>query len=220
MDWKLVTQKDLDDFAQIFFGSGSGQAKLYAAVDPVIQRFNDADEQDQDKLLKLLKIYIDIYSILSFIVTYDDKNLEKLNAILKFLRNGNLLHRPGLAEPDQKGDLSLQFYRLEKTHEGEISLDEGKKELKLTESSGTVKTPDVMTSLSAIINAINERFAGDIRTNPAEEITIKKWIEDLLKDPELRQVAKVNKSKGDFLKKFVTSSHKIVTFYQKFVTFF
>ena len=54
----IITQKDLDDFAQIFFGSGSGQAKLYAAVDPIIQRFNDADEQDQDKLLKLSLIHI------------------------------------------------------------------------------------------------------------------------------------------------------------------
>jgi len=202
MGLDIITQKDLDGFAQIFFGSGSGQGKLYAAVDGVIQRFNDADERDQDKLVKLLKIYIDVYSILSFIVVYDDKNLEKLNAILKFLRNGNLLHRPGLAEPDLEGDLSLQYYRLEKTHEGEIPLDDDEKALTITESSGTVKTPDVMTSLSVIINAINEKFAGDIRTSVAEEITIKKWIEDLLKDPELRQVAKVNKSKGDFLKKF------------------
>ncbi len=198
----IITQKDLDYFAQVFFDSSSGQGKLYAAVDGAIQRFDDADEQDQDKLLKLLKIYIDVYSILSFIVRYDDKNLEKLNAILKFLRKWGLLRGSGLEEPDLEDDLSLQFYRLEKTHEGEIPLDDSKKPLTINESSGTVKTPDVMTSLSAIIDAINERFAGDIRTTPAEEIIIQKWIEDLLKDTELRQIAKANRSEDDFLKKF------------------
>ena len=132
---------------------------LYSKVNGIIQRFNDADEKTQDKLKILLIRYVENYAFLSFVVTYDDIKLEKLFVVAKFLKNGNLLRGIGFADPDLKGDLSLQYYRLEKTHEGDISLDEGQRPLKLTESSATVKTPDVMTTLSEIINAINEIFA-------------------------------------------------------------
>ena len=70
--------------------------------------------------------------------------------------------------------------RLEKTHEGDISLDNSKKSMKLTESTGTVKTPDVMTTLSNIIEAINQKFGADIRVS-AERIVILKWLEELSK---------------------------------------
>ena len=174
---------------------------LYSKVNGIIQRFNDADEKTQDKLKILLIRYVENYAFLSFVVTYDDIKLEKLFVVAKFLKNGNLLRGIGFADPDLKGDLSLQYYRLEKTHEGDISLDEGQRPLKLTESSATVKTPDVMTTLSEIINAINEIFAGDVRVDDAESIIIKKWLEDLLKDPTIRLKAKQN-SKDDFMKYF------------------
>ena len=174
---------------------------LYSKVNGIIQRFNDADEKTQDKLKILLIRYVENYAFLSFVVTYDDIKLEKLFVVAKFLKNGNLLRGIGFADPDLKGDLSLQYYRLEKTHEGDVSLDEGQRPLKLTESSATVKTPDVMTTLSQIISAINEIFAGDVRVEDSERIIIKKWLEDLLKDSAIRLRAKQN-SKDDFMKYF------------------
>ena len=74
--------------------------------------------------------------------------------------------------------------------------------MKLTESTGTVKTPDVMTTLSNIIEAINQKFGADIRVSDAERIVILKWLEDLLKDPELRLIAENNKSNDDFMRQF------------------
>ena len=207
MSLDIIQQNDLDEFAEIFFKPSSkheihDQGMLYSKVNGIIERFGDADEKDQDRLKILLIKYVESYSFLSFVLRYNDTNLEKLFVVVKFLRNGNLLRGIGFAEPNLTGDMSLQYYRLEKTHEGDISLDNSKKSMKLTESTGTVKTPDVMTTLSNIIEAINQKFGADIRVSDAERIVILKWLEDLLKDPELRLIAENNKSKDDFMRQF------------------
>ena len=201
----IIKQYDLDEFAQIFFkkfGESNDHAMLYAKIDTIRQRFEDADEQTQHKIVSLLKTYVKTFSFWSLIVPYTDINLEKLYALAVRVNSLALITDSGPGDLDLVGSLSLEYYRLEKTHEGGISLDDGQKPLSLTkESSGTVKTPDVLASLSEIIRAINERFSGEAVVDDVEHVIMKQWLEDLLRDPEIRLRAK-NNSKDDFMKYF------------------
>ena len=147
MSFGIIKQYDLDEFAQIFFKKfeeSNDHAMMYAKIEPILQRFKDADEQTQHKIVSLLKTYVDTFSFWSLIVPYSDINLEKLYVLAMRVNSLALITDSGPGDLDLGGSLSLEYYRLEKTHEGGISLDDGQKPLSLTkQSSGTVKTPDV-----------------------------------------------------------------------------
>ena len=205
LSFDIIKQYDLDEFAQIWFKKfeeSNDHAMLYAKIEPILQRFKDADEQTQHKIVSLLKTYVKTFSFWSLIVPYTDINLEKLYVLAMRVNSLALITDSGPGDLDLGGSLSLEYYHLEKTHEGGISLDDGQKPLSLTkESSGTVKTPDVLASLSEIIRAINERFSGEAVVDDVEHVIMKQWLEDLLMDPEIRLRAK-NNSKDDFMKYF------------------
>lgn len=197
MKFQIILDENLHKFAEIFFKPRALQTpgdhgRLYATLDPVLTRFNDAKETDQDLFKANLVKYIEAYSFLTQIIPYDDTNLEKLFAIGKFLANENLLRGIGTQIPELKGDVSLQWYRLEKTHEGDISLGKGEKKLVAGADFGTSKTPEVLTSLSAVIKIINERFGDDSRISPPDTVVIDKWLTNLENDSILREIAQNN----------------------------
>ena len=203
MEFGIITLDDLDHFAEIFFKPESKQTdadhgRLYATTNPISNRFDDADEKTQDNFkMKIIK-YIECYSFLSQIILYKDTNFEKLYAILRFIINANLIKNIGSEIPELRGDISLQWYRLEKTHEGGILLG---KETGLTmgTSYGTPKPPEVLTSLSAVIRSLNEIFGGTI--TDADKISIESWFEEIKNDPILREIAKENPF-DEFYKQF------------------
>lgn len=198
----IITQEDLDKFAEIFFKPETEQTdadhgKLYSIVNPILTRFIDAEEKVQDDFRIKIKKYIESYSFISQLIRYDDTNLEKMYAVLKFIINENLIKNVGSEIPELRGDVSLQWYRLEKTHEGGILLGEGRN-LTMGTSYGTPKSPEVLTSLSEVIRAINEVFGG---FGDADKISLEGWFDQVKKDPILREIAKEN-SFDDFFKQF------------------
>jgi type I restriction enzyme, R subunit len=202
MEFDIVRQEDLDNFAEIFFKPESKQTdadhgRLYATTSPISNRFDDADEKMQDNFKLKISKYIECYSFLSQIIQYSNTNFEKLYAILKFIVNTNLIKNAGSGIPELKGDISLQWYRLEKTHDGGILLGGGTG-LTMGTSYGTPKPPEVLTSLSVVINSLNEIFEG---VSDADNISIKEWFKEAKNDPILIEIAKEN-SFEDFFKQF------------------
>jgi type I restriction enzyme, R subunit len=203
IDFGIITEADLDKFAETFFKPLSKQTdadhgRLYAAIDPILRRFIDAEEKSQDDFKTKITKYIESYSFLSQVVPYDDTRLEKMYAVLKFIINENLIKNIGTPIPELKGDVSLQWYRLEKTDEGGILLGQGDS-LKLRDDYGTPKQPEILTSLSEVIRAVNDKFGGSLSS--ADTITIEDWISVLKNDPLLRDIAKENTFE-DFFKQF------------------
>ncbi len=96
MDIGIITIADLDKFAETFFKPLSKQTdadhgRLYAAIDPILRRFTDTEEKVQDAFKTKITKYIESYSFLTQLVSYNDTRLEKLYVVLKFLINENLI---------------------------------------------------------------------------------------------------------------------------------
>jgi len=204
MVFGIILESDLDRFAQTFYKplakqTDADHGKLYAAVDSVLTRFDDADEKDQGTFKAKIIKYLEAYSFLTQVIPYDDTNLEKLFVMLKFIANENLIRGVGAKIPELKGDVSLQWYRLEKTHEGNIVLGKDSKPIVLGEDSGVPKRPEVLTSLSEVVRVINDRFGGE--SIDADTISLESWLDELKKDPLLRQIAQINEF-PEFLKQF------------------
>jgi type I restriction enzyme, R subunit len=127
MSFNIITTEDLDKFAEVFFKPRSSQrisdhGKLYALVDPVLSRFEHAEDTEKDEFKHKLIEYIEAYSFLSQVVSYDDTRFEKMFALNSFIASKDLLPELYTQLPQLKGDVSLQYYRLQKTHEGDISV--------------------------------------------------------------------------------------------------
>ena len=126
MSSKIITNNDLENFSQVFFKPRSHQdmtdhGKLYAIIDPVKDRFDDKEELQQDEFKQNLAKYIEIYALVSQILVFDDTNLEKLFVVAKFIINDDdFLRGKGPKLPELKGDVLLEWYRLEKTRDRHI----------------------------------------------------------------------------------------------------
>ena len=208
LKFEIINELDLVRFAKTFYKSLSEQTdadlgRLYAAVDPVLTKILDLTTEGKNLDLFKAKIskYIESYSFLSQIILYDDTQLEKLFGFLKFLFTENLIQNIGSTIPELNGDVSLKWYRLEKTHEGTISLGEEDHSVTLDADYGTSKKPDVLTSLSDIIRKMNERFGGNF--SDGDSISLESWIKKLKDDPELRIIAQNKKNTfQDFFRHF------------------
>lgn len=204
MNFDIITETDINKFAETFFKDRSKQTSkdhgnLYATIDPILRRFSDSDEKVRDDFKTKSLKYIESYSFLSQLISYYDTKLEKLYVVLKFIINQNLIKYFGSILPEIKGDVSLQWYYLEKTFEGEISLGQDAISIKLDNDYGTPKSPQVLKTLSEVIQAINDKFSDKL--SKMDTKSIEEWIAYLKNDSTLRDIAKEN-SFEDFFKQF------------------
>jgi len=203
LKYRVITNDDLNEFAETYFKPRSSQfvsdlGKLYSIMNPVLDRFRNITEIQQDGFKQRIKEFIKIYSFMAQIVTYDDTNLEKLFVFVKFIATKNLLKENSLQIPELKGDISLEWYRLEKTFGGSLPIEEVQQPLVARDNLGRATTPEVLTTLSEIISKFNERFGIDIPITEADKLVVGTWLKDLESDSELIEYAQANEF-SDFL---------------------
>ena len=216
MGFDIITQNDLNEFVRIFFKPQSEQLdsdhiEIFSKMEPIIDKYSKADEKIQDEFRANLSKYHKEYSFLTRFIPYSDENLEYLYALIKFLFAKKLLSGVSFQLGALKGDVSLQRFRLEKTHEGSISQDSDKKRLTASDKIPDGKEPEKLTSLSAIIKTMNEKFGTGFSLTDAEVITIDEWMDVLKKMPTLRDIAQSkHNSVEDFTRAFREEFDRII----------
>ncbi len=190
-DYNIILQNDLDEFENLFLKSQDDfdETEVFRIVEPIIQRFNQVEEKIQNDFRANLSKYHKEYSFLTRLVQYTNSNLKKLHGLIKFLFIKRLLLDPALELGVIQRDLSLQRFRLERIHDGRISIDSDKKRLTSSDKTPTGKEPEEMTSLSSIVLAMNEQFGVGFDLTDAEVITIDEWMDVLKKMPSLKDIA-------------------------------
>ena len=199
MEFGIILQEDLDNFAKIFYNPRLEQVypELIFSTSPICTRFTDTKKESQDEFKIKIKKYLDSYLSMSQMIRYDDTDFEKLSGLLRFIMTLPEFEKLGSEFPNFKGDISLEYYRLENTHEGEIVLGQGGS-LTINRNLGHSKPPERLTLLSEVIASLNERHGGFA---DADTITLKRWFEEIKKDKTLRLIAQEN-SLDDFFTQF------------------
>ena len=167
-------------------------ALLNAYIDPAVDRFKAMDtEEEQEDFKHVLTQFVRSYSFLSQIIPFQDIELEKLHAYGKLLLNK--LPRRLLSDRFKLGkeEVSLEYYRLQKTMDGSIVLDPGPEYglLPATEA-GMRKDKEEKGQMSDIIEKINERFGTDF--NLADKLNFDKYIYELTQNETIIKQAKTN----------------------------
>ena len=166
LEWAIFTPADVTAFAQVWYRakrqhSASDHRLMNAVLDPVVERFQDCEEEKREEFRGQLKAYRSLYAFLSQIIPYQDSDLERLYAFVR-----NLLAKlppPGDGQAFVLDDeVALQFFRLQQMTEGSIDLSGGEAyPLKGPTDVGTALVREGDVALSVLIDRLNERFGTD-----------------------------------------------------------
>ena len=203
---QIIWQSEVDNFCNVYFKSAKSltiadQKKLYAYIDPAIDRFKKLPKEQstensigteitQEDLKNTLQVFTRTYSFLTQIMPFSDIDLEKLFTYTRYL----LKKLPRTHEDDKfkLGDeVSLEYYRLQKIAEQDIILEpQSVYELDGGGAAGIRMSKEEESALSEIINVLNKRFGTEFST--ADKLYFDQIYEELIADDQLAMQAQSN----------------------------
>lgn len=191
---QVYFQTEVDAFSKIFYKPGStsvrDQGKLYAYIDPAVDRYKQLDEEKQDEFKKSLTAFTRIYSFLSQIMPFQDVELEKLYSFGRFL----LTKLPKVDYTERlklDNEVALEYYRLQKIAEGDLVLQvQGKHELDPVTEAGIAREKEEKDKLSNIISLLNDKYNFDFTDQ--DRLYFEQIEQALFENDELKVRAKNN----------------------------
>lgn len=196
---QVIWQTEVDNFAKVFFQQNynpKNQSKLYAYIDPALERFlqlpkeKSEGELSQEDIRGAMVSFTRLYGYLTQIMPFYDSELEKLYPYLRLflskLPKGTI--DPRLILDDK---VTLEYYRIEKLGQKVLSLVKEDSELAgITEAGIKRKTEEDKAPLSEIIKLINDRLGTDFEE--ADRLVFEQVVEDCVADEQLKQQAQAN----------------------------
>lgn len=190
LDFGAFGEADVEAFARIYFGKKTGQDQLYAALEPVRERFAELSGEEQHDCRGQLTDYARLYAFLAQILPFSDADLEKLYVFARYLRR--LLPAPREELPREvQQNIDMESYRIRQTSTGTIALDRRVGQLDpMRTKAHHGHSEDEPEALSRIIAELNERFGLDL--GPEDRVTLEQIASALEEDAGLDASARVN----------------------------
>ena len=169
--------------------------RVYAALDPAIERFAALGEEDRFEFKDALDKFVRTYSFLSQVVSFVDPKLERdyiyCRALASRVRVASRVERLDLGE-----QVELTHLRTEMTFAGSLALesDTGEVQTIFGEGLGRQSDPE-LELLSEIVAELNERFG--LNLDEQDQLLFDQFEETWVADPEV-----VAQAKGNSLENF------------------
>ncbi|WP_199407065.1 type I restriction endonuclease subunit R [Clostridium perfringens] len=163
--YKLYNDEDIERFVKIYYKKGKQNTtdlgKMTALLKPIVDRYKDLNEESRFEFKKTVRNFNKWYAYIIQIARMFDKELQKEYVFTAYLEK--LLPRAAGKDIDLEDKLRLEFYKLERTFKGDITLnptleDETLINPKSIDVGGRPEDKDEF--LENIINKINDRFMG------------------------------------------------------------
>ncbi|MEZ4273640.1 MAG: putative DNA binding domain-containing protein [Myxococcota bacterium] len=193
--YQVYTQSEIEGFAKVFYKHQSQHKRtdlgqLYRHLDPAKDRYRALPEEAQDEFKSTLGAFVRLYSFISNVMPFTDPDLEKLYSFARFL----LRVLPRETDTDNlqlDEEVTLEYYRLQRTSEGDIRLMAGEEPGVVygPTATGTGQEKDDTAQLSQILEILNERFGTDFKQN---ELLVQQVIADGEANEEIQLRAKAN----------------------------
>ena len=196
------TRRRLDDFdllrpeeieatvALLLAGDTKNHGRVYAALDPAVERFTSLVEEDRLGCKDALDRFVRTYSFLSQVVTFGDSKLERdytyCRALAARLRDAASVERLDLGT-----EVELTHLKTELTFEGSLSLDADAGEVKTIFGEGRGRETDPqLERLSEIVDELNERFG--LNLDERDQLLFDQFEETWAADPDVVDQARSN----------------------------
>ena len=167
-DYKVYSDEDIESVTAIYLDSensrknSSLQAKITNALLPIAERYNqELDQQQRYEFRRQVRSFVKWYNYITQIVRMFDRDLHKEYIFCSYL--AHLLPGEGEDLWDLGNKVTLEYYKLEETFAGAISLDK--------DVTGQYETPTMKkghaqqekkSQLEEVIEKFNEHYAGEI----------------------------------------------------------
>ena len=192
-EYKLYTDEDIDLVTSIYLDPENNknnvalQGKVTNALLPVAERYNNnLDQQQRYEFRRQIRSFVKWYNYITQIVRMFDKELHKEYIFCSYL--SRLLPSDEAEVWDLGNKVTLEYYKLEETFAGFISLDK--------DGSGQYDTPTMKkgsakqeskSQLEEVIKKFNEHYAGEI--TEGDRILAEILMSKMSKDDVLRKSA-------------------------------
>jgi type I restriction enzyme R subunit len=175
--------------AEVLAGRGiASHARVYAALDPALTRYEALTREEQDDFRDLIGRYVSIYGFIAQIVSFTDATLERDYIYARYLESR--LPRSEAEGIDIGSEVKLTHLRVEQVSEGALTLDEGSGEVKAIYSGKGPQHVPEKENLSKIIEVLNARFGMDL--DEKDQLLFDQFEETWATDPEVIAQAQNN----------------------------
>lgn len=190
-DFRVYNDDDVEAVSKIYFSPEAKkvqttQAKISNALLPIARAYNQLSKDDKYQFRRTIRSFVKWYNYISQIVRMFDKALHKEYLFCSYL--ARLLPAETAAPWDLENRVKLEYYRLEKTFEGAIELEDKAVPLEPERTKKAVNMNTKKDPLETVIEAINEVYKGSF--TEADRVLIGTLREKLLADKKLRKAAK------------------------------
>ncbi|WP_245671946.1 type I restriction endonuclease subunit R [Caryophanon latum] len=210
--YNIYNQDDIDQVMKLVKQAQNKQderllGRISSSFKPIIQRYSELAKDTQYEFRVTLRNFSKWYNYVSqFDRTFDMELLEEsifTNYLLKFIP------KETREKVDVSDKIKLEYYKLQKDFEGEISL--------VAEQPGVlsnpkqinagIKPPEERDSLEEIIHRVNERFPNDF--TEADRVLLERLYKSFKQNPDLKLI---NMAKNNSTEMFEKNLFKSVLF--------
>ncbi len=192
--YAVYTDDDIKAFAEEYFSRGRqdkrAMGRMTSTLLPVATRYNGLSTDSRYQFRRLCRNMVKWYGYISQVVRMFDADLHKEYVFLSYLHS--LLPPETVQMIDLEGKLKLEYYKLQKTFEGQIQLNDEPGKFAPANATGVVG-PEKKQPLDEIIEKINELYKGNF--TEGDKVVISALHDKLMKDEKLQSMARTSDPK-------------------------
>ena len=190
----IYSDDDVKAFAKEYFRPGAqderAMGRMTSALKPVADRYNQKNENERYQFRRQVRNLIKWYGYVSQVLRMFDKEMHEEYVFCSYLLG--LLPPEPVAMIDLEGKLKLEYYKLQKTFEGAIELEEVKG-VYVPPKEKSALGLDTKEPLDEIIEKINEKYKGAF--TDGDRVLLTALHLRLMADAKLAKMAKTSDPK-------------------------
>lgn len=189
IDYAIYNENDIIAFIEVWNKPGRQDAiamgRMTSVLKPVADRYNLKNPEERYQFRRLCRSFIRWYSYLTQVVRMFDKDMHKEYLFLNYLIG--LLPVEQEEPVDLDGKLKLEYYKLQKTFEGAIQLENMDGQYIPAKQKG-IQGKRKKSTLDEILEKINEKFKGDF--TDGDKVMLEALHDKLIGDGKLASSAR------------------------------
>jgi type I restriction enzyme R subunit len=184
LNYAIYTSDDIEAFIKVWNTKGVqdsvAMGRMTSVLKPVTDRYNLKNPEERYQFRRLVRSFIKWYGYITQVVRMFDTYMHKEYLFLSYLLH--LLPVEKDDPVDLEGKLKLEYYKLQKTFEGAIELEDLDGMYILSKQKGG-EGKQKKSPLDEILDKINEKYKGEF--TDADRVIIGALHDKLIKNPKL-----------------------------------